>query len=161
MRRPLTEIGPRFVEMAHGIGIAVAATTNRKGQPRTRVMQPVWDWDGGAVTGWASTSTEAPKLAHLRRIPSLSLTYWNAEQDTCTADCDVDIIADDDERAAAWRRFLATPPPAGLDPAIHPEWESPASPTFGVVRLCPHWLRVMPGTLMTQGTGEVWTWRRP
>jgi hypothetical protein len=28
-----------------------------------------------------------------------------------------------------------------------------------VLRLRPTWLRVMPGTLMTDGVGEVWTWR--
>jgi hypothetical protein len=27
-------------------------------------------------------------------------------------------------------------------------------------RLDPTWLRVMPGTLMLTGEGEVWTWRR-
>ena len=58
-------------------------------------------------------------------------------------------------------RFATTPAPAGFDPAIHPDWSSSVSPTFGVVRLRPTWLRVVPGTLMTEGTGEVWTWRAP
>ncbi len=82
-------------------------------------------------------------------------------QDTCTADCVVEVVLDDAERVRAWERFRTTPPPAGFDPAIHPDWDSPASPTFGVVRLRPAWLRVMPGSLMTAGTGEVWTWRAP
>nr|MDT0666756.1 hypothetical protein [Micromonospora sp. DSM 115978] len=67
---------------------------------------------------------------------------------------------DDDERAAAWRRFEAAPAPAGFDPAIHPDWDSPTSATFGVLRLRPQRLRVMPGTLMTVGKGEVRTWRQ-
>lgn len=159
MKRNLSEIGPRFVEMAHSIGMGVAATTDGAGRPRTRVVQPVWEWDGSALTGWLSTVTTSPKYAHLRANPALSVTWWTPAQDTCTADCEVDIVVGDDERAAAWDRFLAAPPPAGFDPAIYPDWTSPASPTFGVLRLRPTWLRVMPGSLMTSGTGEVWTWR--
>jgi Pyridoxamine 5'-phosphate oxidase len=147
--------------MAHGIGMSVVATTGRDGRPRTRVMQPVWSWDGTSLTGWLATGTKDPKVDDLRQKPALSLTYWNAAQDTCTADCDVELITDDAERAAAWDRFLAAPPPAGFDPAIHPEWDSAASPTFGVLRLSPTWLRVMPGSLMLRGEGEVWTWRSP
>jgi hypothetical protein len=107
-----------------------------------------------------STSTEQPKYRHLRERPELSLTYWQPTQDTCAADCDVTLVTDDAERAAAWDRFKGTPAPAGFDPAINPEWPSPAVPTFGVLRLDPTWLRVMPGSLMLAGEGEVWTWRR-
>jgi general stress protein 26 len=160
MRRPLHEIAPRFVEMAHGIGMCVAATTGADGRPHTRVVQPVWSWDGETLTGWAASSTESPKYAHLRGTPALSLTYWSPAQDTCTADCDVALITDDAERAAAWERFATAPPPAGFDPAIDPDWESPASPTFGVLRLAPTWLRVMPGSLLLTGVGAVWMWRR-
>jgi general stress protein 26 len=155
MRKRLDEIAPRFVEMAHGIGMSVVATVDQQGRPHTRVMQPVWRWDGSSLTGWASTGTKDPKVDDLRGTPSLSLTYWHPTQDTCTADCDVELITDDAERAAAWDRFLTTPPPAGFDPTIHPEWDTPTSPTFGVLRLSPTWLRVMPGTLMLQGEGEV------
>jgi general stress protein 26 len=160
MRKQLDEIAAPFVEMAHSIGIAVAATVDRDGHPHTRVMQPVWSWDGGSLTGWVSTPTDTPKVDHLRHTPVLSLTYWNPQQDTCSADCEVELVTDATQRAAAWERFLTTPPPAGFDPAIYPDWESPASPTFGVLRLTPTWLRVMPGTLMLHGDGEVWTWRR-
>lgn len=161
MRQDLATIAPVFVEMAHRIGMSVAATVDATGRPRTRVVQPVWEWDGSRLTGWLSTTTDAPKLDHLRRIPALSITYWSPDQDTCSADCDVEPIVDDEGRASAWERFRSTPEPAGFDPSIHPGWESPSSPAFAVLRLTPSRLRVMPGTLMTEGTGEVWTWRRP
>ena len=161
MRRPLSDIGPRFRAMAHGIGVGVAATADSAGRPHTRVMQPVWVWEDGELTGWASTMADAPKLADLRKVPALSITYWEPGQDTCTADCDVEVVTDDAARARAWDLFALTPPPAGFDPGAHPTWDSPASPTFAVLRLSPRWLRVMPGTLMTAGEGEVVTWRRP
>jgi hypothetical protein len=93
-------------------------------------MQPVWVWDGAALTGWASTSTRDPKVDHLRATPRLSLTDWEPGHDTCTADCEVTFVEDDAARADAWRLFRATPPPAGFDPAVHPEWDSAASATW-------------------------------
>jgi hypothetical protein len=90
----------------------------------------------------------------------MSLTYWSPEHDTCTADADVEWETSDDERAAGWARFAEGPEPVGYDPSIIPVWDSPAAPAFGVLRLSPSWLRVMPGTVMTRGTGELLTWRR-
>ncbi len=159
MRRDLTTVAPAFVAMAHNIGMCTVATTGPDGRPHTRVMQPVWDWDGTALTGWASTTTDAPKLADIGRTPAVSLTYWTPDQDTCSADCTVEVVTAPAELAASWDRFVAAPAPAGYDPAIHPDWETSASPTFGVIRLTPTWLRVMPGTLMLAGEGEVLTWR--
>ncbi|MGD9571946.1 MAG: pyridoxamine 5'-phosphate oxidase family protein [Thermoleophilia bacterium] len=161
MRTTLDALAPTFVATAHRIGIAVVATVDGAGEPRTRVMQPVWEWDGATLTGWASTEAGATKVADLARLPVLSLTYWDATQDTCTADCTAERVTGAADRAAAWDRFLATPPPAGFDPAIHPEWESAASPGFAVLRLRPHRLRTMPGSLMTSGEGEVLTWSAP
>jgi hypothetical protein len=121
-------------------------------------MQPVWDWDGERLTGWVSTGLTDPKVADLRHTPWLSITYWNPEQDTCTADCAVHFVDDTASKAAAWERFKSAPEPAGFDPAIHPEWHSAESPTFGVLELSPRGLRVMPGTLMLNGTGELLIW---
>ena len=51
------------------------------------------------------------------------------------------------------------PAPVGYDPAIIPFWPNPDVPEFGVLRLTPTRLRVMPGTVMTAGAGELLTWR--
>jgi general stress protein 26 len=157
MRRPLAEIAPEFVAMAHQIGMAVGATVG-SGRPHTRVMQPVWTWDGARRVGLVSTLADAPKVDDVRSMPSLSLTYWEPGQDTCSADCDVEIVTSPDEKKAAWDLFVGTPPPAGFDPSV--KWASADDPGFGVLRLSPTWLRVMPGTLMTAGVGDVHTWRR-
>ncbi|HEX6417186.1 MAG TPA: hypothetical protein VFZ77_01770 [Acidimicrobiales bacterium] len=95
MSHDIATVAPAFVELAHGIGMCTVATVGTDGRPRTRVMQPVWRWDGSTLTGWVSMATD-----------------------------------------------------------------SPASPTFGVLRLHPTRLRVMPGSLMTEGVGEILVWRR-
>jgi hypothetical protein len=47
----------------------------------------------------------------------------------------------------------------GYDPSIIPMWaDGPTSDQFAALRLSPYRLRVMPGTVMTKGEGEVLSW---
>ena len=156
----LDDVAPAFVAMAHRIVWAVAATTDAAGRPATRVLHPIWEFDGAELTGWIATSPLSPKAAHLAAGPRLSLTYWDPTHDTCTADCATSWDADDEGRRALWDRFVAAPAPLGYDPRIIPGWESPSSPGFGALRLVPDRLRVMPGTLMMKGQGSLLIWRR-
>jgi hypothetical protein len=156
----LSEVAPAFVEMAHRIVWCVAGTTTTDGRPRTRVLHPIWEWDGETLTGWIATSPRSPKAPGLRANPELSLTYWSPNHDTCTADCRAHFEDDPDARRAGWERFANGPAPVGYDPAIIEGWTSPDSPEFGVLRLEPYRLRVMPGTVMTAGQGALLSWRR-
>lgn len=155
----LDTIAPAFVEMAHRIVWCVAATADSSGRPRTRVLHPIWEFDGDRLTGWVATSPLSPKAVDLAANPRLSLTYWAPDHDTCTADCAAIWETTPAQLAAGWSRFADAPAPVGYDPSIIPDWDSPESPGFGIVRLEPSWLRVMPGTLMTAGAGELLTWR--
>jgi hypothetical protein len=155
----LSSVAPAFVEMAHRIVWCVAATVTPHGAPRTRVLHPIWEWDGDALTGWIATSPRSPKAMDLAATPKVSLTYWAANQDTCSADCDTSWDDTPEGRREGWRRFAEGPAPVGYDPSLIPQWTSPEVPEFGVLRLRPHRLRVMPGTLMLKGEGELLTWR--
>lgn len=155
----LAEVAPAFVAMAHRIVWATAATVDPDGRPATRVLHPVWEFDGDDLVGWIATSPQSPKRAHLDATPFVSLTYWDATQDTCTADCEAEWILDDDGRRALWERIATAPEPVGYDPSIVPAWTSPTVDAFGGLRLRPTRLRVMPGTLMLTGRGELLTWR--
>ncbi len=155
----LTVVAPAFVEMAHRIVWASAATVDRSGRPRSRVLHPVWDWDGTALTGVIGTGPTPAKKAHLAHSPYMSLNYWQPNNDTCLAECRVEWILDDEGRTAVWERLRTAPEPVGYDPIIVPPWyEGPTGPAFAGLRLTPWRLRVMPGTLMLQGEGELLTW---
>ncbi len=156
----LDAVAPAFVEMAHRIVWASAATVDSVGRPTTRVLHPIWEWTGSDLTGWIATRPTSPKAAHLEHKPSISLTYWIENHDTCTADCDTTWDAAPDVKQAGWDRFKNAPAPVGYDPAIIPGWESATTPSFGVLRLTPWRLRVMPGSLMLAGVGELMTWKR-
>lgn len=155
----LDQVAPAFVAMAHRIVWCVAATTDPGGRPATRVLHPIWEWTGTALTGWIATSPLSPKAGDLAVSPSLSLTYWDPSHDTCTADCDTVWDDSPELRAEGWDRFKNGPVPVGYDPAIIPVWTDPQNPAFGVLRLSPRRLRVMPGSVMLAGQGELLTWR--
>jgi hypothetical protein len=156
---PLADVAPAFVEMAHRIVWCTAATTGADGHPHTRVLHPIWEWDGSALTGWIATSPQSPKARDLAGVPVVSLTYWSPTHDTCTAECDAVFEEGPEERQAGWNRFATGPEPVGYDPSIVPAWSDPQAEEFGILRLMPRVLRVMDGTVMTQGAGRLFNWK--
>ena len=155
----LATIAPAFVEMAHRIVWCTVATVDPTGQPRTRVLHPIWKWNNDQLTGWVATSPLSPKADHLAAESRVSLTYWEPGHDTCTADCTTAWEADAEQRARGWNRFAEAPEPVGYDPSMVPSWTSPDAEEFGILRLEPSALRVMPGTLMATGQGTLMQWR--
>ncbi len=155
----LTTIAPVFVEMAHRIVWASAATVDKKGRPRSRVLHPIWQWDGERLIGWIATSPTPTKRAHLEASPYLSVNYWAPSQDTCVAECRAAWAFDDETRIELWDRFKNGPGPVGYDPAIIPAWDSPTSEKFAALRLEPWRLRVFSGTLLMGQGGKLLTWR--
>jgi hypothetical protein len=160
MAHDLSDVAPAFVSMAHSVVWCTVATVGADGRPRTRVLHPIWEWDGERLEGWIATSPQSPKAADLAANPHVSLTYWAPSQDTCTADCDAVWTNDEASRRAGWERFATGPAPVGYDPAIIPGWSSPDAAGFGILHLRPSWLRVMPGSVLMTGQGSVLTWRR-
>ena len=152
----LASVAPAFIEMAHRIVWCSVATIDPAGRPRSRVLHPFWQFDGEHVTGWIATGPQSPKAAHLDAHPLVSITYWAPSQDTCTAECRVEWAADMDTRTMVWELFEHGPAPVGYNPAMIPGWTDPAAPSFGVLRLTPWRLRVMPGSVLMTG-GKVGT----
>ena len=63
----------------------------------------------------------------------MSLTYWDATHDTCTAQCHTEWDLSDDGRAAGWEALETAPQPVGYDPSIIPGWDTPTSEGFGIL----------------------------
>ncbi|MGI9623860.1 MAG: pyridoxamine 5'-phosphate oxidase family protein [Acidimicrobiales bacterium] len=156
----LEDVAPEFVTMAHRIVWASVATTDPHGRPRTRVLHPIWEWNGSALIGWVATGPTPLKIAHLEHNSNISLSYWSPSQDTCSAECDTAWAFDEFTCTRIWELFKHAPDPLGYDPAIIPGWESPNSEGFAVLKLDPWRLRVFPGSLLLAGEGEVLNWYR-
>jgi hypothetical protein len=146
--------------MAHRIVWCSAASVDTDGRPRSRILHPLWSWDGTTLTGVVATDPTSTKRAHLDATPFLSCNYWLPDHDTCVAECRTEWLLDDESRATTWQRFVDAPAPVGYDPSIIPGWDAPDSPAFGVLRLVPWRVRVMPGQVLLTGgaEGRVLTW---
>ncbi|MAT83921.1 MAG: pyridoxamine 5-phosphate oxidase [Gammaproteobacteria bacterium] len=154
----LEQTAPAFVEMAHRIVWCSAASVDRQGRPRSRVLHPLWQWDGKRLSGWIATGPTPTKRAHLAASPYLSLNYWEPGQDTCVAECRAEWAFDEATRRQVWEAFKQAPAPVGYDPAMIPGWDGPTSDTFAALHLTPWRLRVFPGSLLMGQGGEVLTW---
>lgn len=156
----LTETAPAFVDMAHRIVWASVATVDTHKRPRTRILHPIWEWDGAELIGWIATSPTPAKRAHLKHSPYMSVNYWSPTHDTCAAECRASLEFDDETRTMVWNLFKNGPSPVGYDPAIVPGWGSPTTEAFVAVRLEPWRLRVFPGTVLLGQGGKVLTWQK-
>jgi len=156
----LGETAPAFVKMAHQIVWCSAATVDRKGRPRSRVLHPIWVWDGSELVGWIGTGPTPLKRAHLANSPYLSLNYWSPSQDTCTAECRAELLYDPETRSMVWDLLKRGPAPVGYDPAIIPGWNAPSDEAFAALRLEPWRVRVFPGSVLMGQGGEVLTWQK-
>lgn len=155
----LPKAAPAFVEMAHRIVWASVATVDTSGRPRSRILHPIWQWDGERLVGWIATSPTPIKRAHLGASPFASVSYWAPNHDTCVAECRAELHYDDETRTMVWNMFANAPEPVGYDPRIIPAWTSPTAPAFVALRLEPWRLYVMPGSVMTQQSGQVHKWQ--
>ena len=155
----LATVAPAFVTMAHRIVWAGVASVDSQGRPRTRILHPIWQWDGQRLVGWIATSPTRTKRAHLDAHPYLSVNYWEPSHDTCVAECHVTWAFDDETRRMVWNLFRDGPEPVGYDPGIVPAWPSPTAGTFAVLRLAPWRLRVFPGSVLLGQGGQVLVWQ--
>lgn len=154
----LEETAPAFVEMAHRIVWCTAATVDEEGRPRSRILHPLWQWDGTTLVGWIATGPTLLKRAHLGAHPFVSCNYWAPSHDTCVAECRAEWRLDDETRTWLWNAFKEAPAPVGYDPAIVPQWDAPTSDTFAALRLEPWRIRVFPGSVLLGQGGEVLSW---
>lgn len=156
----LATVAPAFVAMAHRIVWASVATVDADCRPRSRILHPIWLWDGTSLVGWVASGPTPVKRAHLDAHPDVSVSYWTDTHDTCTAECQATWAFDDETRTWLWDLFVHAPAPVGYDPAIVPVWaDGPTSPAFAALRLEPWRLRVFPGSVLLGQGGDVLTWR--
>jgi hypothetical protein len=154
----LADIASPFIDAAHRIVWATVATVDTRNRPRSRVLHPIWEFDGTTMTGWIATGPTPLKSAHLAHSPYVSVNYWDAQHDIATAECGATWHHDDATCIRVWNLFADDPGPVGYDPSLIPMWTEPTQPEFAVLRLEPWHLRVFPGTMLLEGTGTVLDW---
>lgn len=156
----LADVAPKFVTMAHQIVWCSVATVDPQGRPRSRVLHPVWEWDGTQLVGYIATGKTPIKLADLNQSAHVSCNYWTPAQDTCVAECEASWIEDRAGKHHVWDALANAPQPVGYDPSMIPGWDNADAPSFNALRLTPYRLRTMPGESLMNGSYAADTWRR-
>jgi general stress protein 26 len=156
----LDQIAQPFIDVAHRIVWASVATVDTSNRPRSRILHPIWEYDGDRLTGWIATGPTPVKTAHLAHRPYVSVNYWDAQHDVATAECHITWHHDDATCIRIWDMLKGAPAPLGFDPSMIPAWTEPTQPEFAVLQLDPWRLRVYPGTMLLAREGEVLDWSR-
>lgn len=91
--------------------------TTGSGEPRCRLMHPVWFWEDERPSALVSVRPTPIKRAHLAASPLVSCLYWDPVHDTVAVDAVAEWIPPS-ERASTWDAIARVPAPVGFDPAI-------------------------------------------
>jgi general stress protein 26 len=130
-----SEIAEEFTKRVTRIVWCTVATVDTKDRPRTRLLHPIWETDGGLV-GHIATGRHSLKEKHIARNANVSLAYWDQGQEQVYVDGTARWADDAAEKRRIWDLFKDTPPPYGYDPAmIWPDGVESAE--FGVLTLTP------------------------
>ena len=81
--KDFSEIEEEFIQRVHRMVWCSAATVDRQGRPRSRVLHPIWE----GSTGWIGTHRHSHKARHLARNPYVSLAYIADLHRAVYADC--------------------------------------------------------------------------
>lgn len=136
MTQDFAELQPEFMRRVARIVWCTVATIDRSGNPRTRILHPIWEIVDGAPVGYIATGRHSLKEKHIARNPYVSLSYWDPAQEQVYVDAKAEWSDAPAERQRIWDFFKNTPPPLGYDPGMI--WAGgPLADDFGVLRLIP------------------------
>ena len=122
---------PDVVEAAHTLVYCSVSTVDRAGRPRSRVMHPIWEWDGRRLTGWLA-SMPSPKMAHLAGRPYVSCAYHDGWAVAVVADSRIEPITDDAGRTHVWELLRAAPPQEAIARAQSSDGSNSSLPSLRV-----------------------------
>jgi hypothetical protein len=123
------------------------ATVAPDGEPRTRLVHPIWDWDRGV--GWITSRGTPLRRRHLAHEPRTRLHYWSPAHDLAAIDCTAAWVPPS-ERATVWAACQAPDPPMGFDPSTM-FGDGPDDPGFAPIEVVPHRIRVATVAALTAG----------
>lgn len=140
-----------------GIIYSSVATVSADGEPRSRIVHPVWNWD--APVGWITVRPTSLMLRHLRRNPVITCSYWSSAHNAVYLD-GMARPAREEELASVWNAVGSVTGPTAFDPiTIFPD--GPVPGTFCAVIVVPHRIRVVEAVrLASGGPYDLWTDRR-
>ncbi|MBB6174588.1 general stress protein 26 [Nocardiopsis mwathae] len=149
-----------FLDFTSRIVWCTVTTVDAKGRPRSRILHPIWEVAGGGPVGWVFTGRTPVKTRHLAANPHVSVSYWNPDHNTVTADCVASWVEEPEARRHVWDLFTTTPEPLGYDPSPFGV-TGPDHPDFAALRLDPWRVQILRAEQIADGDFAPRTWRSP
>jgi hypothetical protein len=129
-----------FVDRAHRIVWCTVATVGPDNRPRTRILHPLWEFEGELV-GWIVTRATPVKVRHLAYSSYVSCSYWEPGHEVAVADCRAEWVSDTATRRRVWELYRDAPAPLGFNFwSMFPD--GPLSDPPSLLRLAPYRLRL-------------------
>ena len=125
------DIQDEFMDRLQQAVYCNAATVDRRGRPRSRVLHLVWY---GPI-GWVITRPESHKAEHLANNPYVSLAYIKDPLKPVYVECTAQWVMEVDEKQNIWELYKTIPPPLGFDPTPH--YGSIEHKYFGLLQFMP------------------------
>ena len=130
---------------------ATATTVGADGTPRSRLVHPVWYWDGDVPVGYVTSRPTPLRIAHIAAQPKMAIFYWSPKHDTVAIDSSAQWVPAE-QLLDVWNTIATTPGPVGFDPyTIWPD--GPTSDDYAVLRVEARRVAVR------QGVNQLEPWR--
>lgn len=153
-----SDIEQEFLRYTSRIVLCTVTTVSPSGQPRSRMLHPVFEVRDALPVGWVCTGRTPVKSADLAHEPRVAVSYWSPDNDTVLLECRASWVEGLEDKQHVWDLFMRTPPPLGYDVS---SYGSPSAPSFTPLRLDPTRVQVMAGTEYPFGNLRGQVWRRP
>ncbi len=155
----MKQVAPAFVKMAHQIVWCTVATVDSDGRPRSRILHPIWQWDGRELIGWIATGPTPTKRAHLKasRVRLVQLLDAVARHVRRRVSRGVGVRRRHAQEASGGM-FKEGSGAGRLRPGDDSRVGWPDVAEFRGAVLEPWRLRVFPGTVLMGKGGDVLTW---
>ncbi len=151
-----SDLEPEFKRTVASVVWPTVTTMDRRGRPRARAMQPIWE----RSTGYMLTGRRSLKAKHLAANPYVSVSYVDTSDRSpvgrCAyVECTASWVDDVEEKKRIWEFAKNTSVPGGFDPApYYPT--GPEDPENGVLKLTPWRVEVSSVMGLAEGTNKVW-----
>jgi hypothetical protein len=133
---PASEFVDATRQIVEDVIWCTVSTVDTTQSPRSRLMHPVWCWEGDVPVGLVTARTTPIKIRHLEHRPVVSCFYWNPSHHTVAIDATATWLAPA-AKLNAWEAIREVPAPVGFDPAMI--WpDGPSADDCGILRLDPY-----------------------
>jgi uncharacterized pyridoxamine 5'-phosphate oxidase family protein len=141
MTETFTAIEEDFLKIVREVVMCTVTTVGESGNPRSRILHPVWEIIDGKPVGWIFTTPSPVKAKHLASNPNVAISYASVTGELVLGQCAAGWVEDAATKKHVYDLINNTPEPVGFDLGLF-FIDSSEHPAFHVLRLDPTMIQV-------------------